>query len=158
MTQTPVADHQSPARAGLPAPTRGGSAAHRYPCFDGLRALAALLVIGVHTSFATGFTTKNPGWGRYTSRLEIGVEVFFVLSGFLLYRPFAVEHFGGRAAPARRQFWVRRLKRIVPAYWLAFIVCIYVLKSGSGGPGWRGPLIYLSFAQIYFPHYVTHGL
>lgn len=132
--------------------------ADHYPCFDGLRAIAALTVIGVHSTFQTGFTTKNPGWGRYTSRLEIGVEVFFVLSGFLLYRPFAVDHFGGRRAPATRTFWVRRLKRIIPAYWIAFIVATYVLRADSGGPGWRGPLIYLSFTQIYFPHYILHGL
>lgn len=137
-----------------PTRTRTG----HYPCFDGLRAIAALTVIGVHSSFQTGFTTKNPGWGRYTSRLEIGVEVFFVLSGFLLYRPFAAAHFGGRPAPATRTFWIRRLKRIVPAYWIAFIVATYVLRANSGGPGWRGPLIYLSFMQIYFPHYILHGL
>ena len=136
------------------APT-GGT---RYPCFDGLRAIAALTVIGVHTSFVSGFTTKHPGFGRYTSRLEIGVEVFFVISGFLLYRPFAVAHFGGRPAPAARSFWGRRLKRIIPAYWVAFVVVTYVLRADSGGPGWKGPLIFLGFAQIYFPHYILHGL
>src|SRR6516165_736286 len=67
-----------------------------FPCFDGLRAIAALTVLGVHTTFVSGFTTSHPGWGRYTSRLEIGVEVFFVISGFLLYRPFATAHFGGK--------------------------------------------------------------
>ncbi len=142
---------------GADAPTTRTRADH-YPCFDGLRAVAALTVIGVHSTFQTGFTTKHPGWGRYTSRLEIGVEVFFVLSGFLLYRPFVLDHFGLKAGPAIRSFWIRRLKRIVPAYWLAFIVVTYVLRANSGGPGWRGPLIYLSFAQIYFPHYILHGL
>ncbi|HET6963847.1 MAG TPA: acyltransferase [Acidimicrobiales bacterium] len=136
--------------------TRSGGV--HYPCFDGLRALAALTVLGVHTTFVSGFTTNHPGWGRYTSRLEIGVQVFFVISGFLLYRPFAVEHFGGRDAPTAGKFWVRRLKRIVPAYWLAFIVATYVLKADSGGPGWKGPLIFLSFGQIYFPQYILHGL
>ena len=136
--------------------TRAGGT--HYPCFDGLRAMAALTVVGVHTSFVSGFTTKNPGWGRYTSRLEIGVEVFFVISGFLLYRPFAVEHFGGRAAPPMGRFWLRRLKRIVPAYWLAFVIATYVLRADSGGPGWKGPLIFLGFAQIYFPSYILHGL
>lgn len=142
-----------PADAGA---TRAGGT--HYPCFDGLRAIAALTVIGVHTAFVSGFTTKHPSWGRYTSRLEIGVEVFFVISGFLLYRPFAVQHFGGRAAPAATSFWVRRLKRIIPAYWLAFIVATYVLKADSGGPGWKGPLVFLGFGQIYFPQYILHGL
>lgn len=130
----------------------------RFPCFDGLRAIAALTVLGVHTTFVSGFTTKNPAWGRYTSRLEIGVEVFFVISGFLLYRPFVVSHFSGDTAPETRKFWIRRLKRIVPAYWLAFIVLTYVMRANSGGATWKGPLIYLGFAQIYFPTYIKNGL
>jgi peptidoglycan/LPS O-acetylase OafA/YrhL len=142
-------------RSGAGDVSAGGT---RFPCFDGLRAIAALTVIGVHTSFVSGVTTKHPGFGRYTSRLEIGVEVFFVISGFLLYRPFAVAHFGGRPAPAARSFWVRRLKRIIPAYWLAFLVITYGLRAESGGPSWKGPLIFLGFAQIYFPHYILHGL
>ena len=129
-----------------------------FPCFDGLRALAALTVVGVHTTFVSGLTTRHPGWGRYTSRLEIGVEVFFVISGFLLYRPFAVAHFGGRPAPTMKRFWIKRLKRIIPAYWLAFIIATYILRADSGGGGWKGPLVFLGFAQIYFPQYVLHGL
>ena len=151
----------TPAPVGLSKVDEAGPARTRgthYPCFDGLRALAALTVIGVHTAFASGFTTKHPGWGRYTSRLEIGVEVFFVISGFLLYRPFAVQHFGGRPAPALKVFWTRRLKRIIPAYWVAFLVVTYILRADSGGSGWKGPLIYMGFAQIYFPTYVLHGL
>lgn len=129
-----------------------------FPCFDGLRAVAALTVLGVHTTFISGFTTKNPQWGRYTSRLEIGVEVFFVISGFLLYRPFAAAHFGGRQTPETKAFWWRRLKRIIPAYWVAFIVLTYVVRANTGGASWKGPLIYLGFAQIYFPSYTRNGL
>jgi peptidoglycan/LPS O-acetylase OafA/YrhL len=145
----------SPAGRRTPALPRGHE---RFPCFDGLRAVAALTVIGVHTAFESGFTVKRPEFGVYTSRLEIGVAVFFVISGFLLYRPFAAAHFDGRPEPDRRRFWVRRLKRIVPAYWVAFIVATYVLRADTTGHGWYAPLIYLGFAQIYFPHYVLHGL
>lgn len=142
--------------AGSRRTSRAGGT--HFPCFDGLRALAALTVVGVHTSFVSGLTTRHPGWGRYTSRLEIGVSVFFIISGFLLYRPFAVAHFGGKAAPSFKYFWVRRLKRIIPAYWVAFIVATYVLRANSGGASWKGPLVFLGFAQIYFPQYVLHGL
>ena len=126
--------------------------------FDGLRAIAALTVVGVHTAFASGFTSKHPVLGRYTSRLEIGVSVFFVISGFLLYRPFAVDHFGGKAAPARRTFWTRRVKRIVPAYWVAFLVVSYVLHDDTVRHSWDAPFVYLGFAQIYFPHYIVSGI
>jgi peptidoglycan/LPS O-acetylase OafA/YrhL len=115
------------------------------------------LVIGVHTSFVSGFTTRN-GLGRYTSRLEIGVSVFFVISGFLLYRPFAAAHFGLQRNPGSRKFWSRRLKRIIPAYWLAFIVISYLMHADTVRHGWGSPFIYLGFAQIYFPSHVLTGL
>ncbi|MGA2521568.1 MAG: acyltransferase family protein, partial [Acidimicrobiales bacterium] len=60
----------------------------RFPCFDGLRAMAAVLVVMVHTAFDSGLTNRS-SLGIYTARLEIGVAVFFLISGFLLYRPFA---------------------------------------------------------------------
>ncbi len=139
-------------------PARGGdhevARPRRFPCFDGLRAIAAVLVVLVHTSFASGFTTRSPE-GIYTARLEIGVSVFFLISGFLLYRPFAASHLGGGLSPDVGRFWVRRLLRIVPAYWLAFGITSYVMHANTLRPGWRSVLIYLGFAQIYFP---SHAL
>lgn len=150
----PSAVAPSAASPSAVAPAKGA----RFPCFDGLRAIAALLVICVHTTFVAGFTTRNHSFGEYTARLEIGVEVFFVISGFLLYRPFVAAHFSTRPTPDLRQFWYRRLKRIIPAYWVAFLVATYVLDADTTGHTWYAPLIFLGFAQIYFPHYVLHGL
>ena len=111
----------------------------------------------MHTTFVSGFTGRS-GLGNYTSRLEIGVSVFFVISGFLLYRPFAVSHFEHGEAPAVRSFWARRLKRIVPAYWLAFVVVTYVFHADYVHHGFGSLLIYLGFAQIYLPHYAVTGI
>lgn len=138
----------------MPQPTQS---APRYPCFDGLRAFAAVSVIGVHTTFVSGFTGRS-GLGRYTSRLEIGVSVFFVISGFLLYRPFAAAHFRGSPAPAARRFWARRLRRIIPAYWVAFVVISYVLHGDTVRHAWWSLAVYLGFAQIYLPHYTLTGI
>jgi peptidoglycan/LPS O-acetylase OafA/YrhL len=131
--------------------------ADHFPCFDGLRALAALLVIGVHTALVSGFTGRDE-LGRYTARLEIGVPVFFVISGFLLYRPFAFAHFSGSPNPPTRAFWVRRLKRIVPAYWAAFLIITFVLRADFVLPGWGSLAVYLGFAQIYIPSYSLTGV
>ncbi|HEY3810626.1 MAG TPA: acyltransferase [Acidimicrobiales bacterium] len=141
-------------RTTTPRPTQS---APRYPCFDGLRAIAAISVVGVHTTFVSGFTGRS-GLGRYTSRLEIGVSVFFVISGFLLYRPFAVAHFRGTPAPDARRFWVRRLRRIIPAYWVAFLVVSYVLQADTVRHAWWSLPIYLGFAQIYLPNYTLTGI
>ncbi len=125
--------------------------------FDGLRAIAAVSVLLLHTAWASGFTLRS-SLGIYTSRLEIGVSVFFLISGFLLYRPFAVSHLSGRASPNTRRFWERRLLRIVPAYWLALTVLTYVFHATTMGPGWQGVVIHYSFLQIYFPTQAFYGI
>ena len=104
--------------------TRGrarGKAAGFVVGFDGLRAIAALLVVVVHVGAASGFTFRS-SLGQYTSRGEIGVSVFFLISGFLLYRPFAAAALAGRPGPNVRSYLVRRALRIVPLYWVALVV------------------------------------
>ncbi len=128
-----------------------------FACFDGLRAIAAVSVLLLHTAWVSGFTQRS-SLGTYTSRLEIGVSVFFLISGFLLYRPFAVSHLAGRASPNARKFWVRRLLRIVPAYWLALTVLTYVFHATTMGPGWRGVVSHYFFLQIYSPTQIFYGI
>jgi peptidoglycan/LPS O-acetylase OafA/YrhL len=128
-----------------------------FACFDGLRAIAAVSVLLLHTAWVSGFTTRS-SLGAYTSRLEIGVSVFFLISGFLLYRPFAISHLSGRTSPNTRKFWERRLLRIVPAYWLALTVLTYVFHIITLGPGWQGPVTHYFFLQIYFPTAVFFGI
>ena len=130
----------------------------RFPAFNGLRALAAVLVIGVHTSFESGLTLRNP-IGIYTARLEIGVSVFFLISGFLLYRPFVTAHLLGVERPRSGAFWLRRLLRILPAYWVALFLITTVLHSAPIGPGgWRAYVTHYFFLQIYFPAQGLFGI
>jgi peptidoglycan/LPS O-acetylase OafA/YrhL len=116
-------------------------------------------VIAVHTTFDSGFSGKYQGSvGKYSSRLEIGVAVFFVISGFLLYRPFAAAHFEGRPRLDARAFWMRRFKRILPAYWAAFLTVSYVIHADTVRHAWFSPFVYLGFAQIYLPSYALTGI
>lgn len=90
----------------------------RFPLFDSLRAIAALSVLLFHVAFVLeGFT--DPTWGRYATQLNIGVTIFFLISGFLLYRPFVRARYAGDPPPALGAYATRRLFRIVPAYWVA---------------------------------------
>ncbi|HTZ08661.1 MAG TPA: acyltransferase [Acidimicrobiales bacterium] len=153
-----VEERLVPAGPGRSGPGRSDSGRpSRFPCFDGLRAMAAVLVVLLHTSFLSGFTERSP-YGIYTSRFDVGVSVFFLISGFLLYRPFAVAHLAGTGPPSTGRFWVRRLLRILPGYWLAFIVTSYVLHTNTVLPGWRSLLIYLGLVQIYFGTHAATGL
>lgn len=127
----------------------------RFPHLDGLRALAALAVVAVHDSGFAGITAQHAA-GAYTARLDVGVTVFFVLSGFLLYRPFVADALAGRPPVRLRDYARRRVLRIVPAYWLA----LTALAIWPGLPGvfthdwWR----YYGFAQIYWERTVIGGI
>ena len=91
---------------------------------EAARGLAALGVVVCH---ARGLHDP-PAWTSPLRHGWLGVPVFFVLSGIVLYLPFAD---GSRPANAL-VFWVRRLLRIFPAYWAAFALCaVAVLVTGG---------------------------
>ena len=113
----------------LPATPGGlGSSTGRFAGFDGLRALAALGVLVTHVALHVGFVVRDPR-GHYLSRLDVGVAVFFMLSGFLLYRPFVARRMDGRPRADTRAYLRNRFLRIFPAYWLALTVLAVVLDT-----------------------------
>ena len=95
------------------------------PDIDGLRAIAVLAVLGFHA-----FPWAVPGG-------FIGVDVFFVISGYLissiLYRELQEKTF------SISQFYARRIRRIFPALILVLIVCM--------GVGWFCLLPLLGLAE-----------
>ena len=72
------------AAGGFGSPARTGQQHARFPCFDGLRAMAAFAVLLTHVAYITGFDFRS-SIGALTARLDVGVAVFFLISGFLLY-------------------------------------------------------------------------
>jgi peptidoglycan/LPS O-acetylase OafA/YrhL len=103
-----------------------GSSSGRFAGFDGMRALAALGVLLTHASLQVGFSVRDRT-GPYLSRLDVGVAVFFALSGFLLYRPFVARRMDGRPRLSTRDYLRNRFLRIFPAYWLALTILAVVL-------------------------------
>jgi peptidoglycan/LPS O-acetylase OafA/YrhL len=96
---------------------------------DGLRATAALLVVGTHVGFWTGLVSPSLT-GALVARLDVGVALFFGLSGFLLARPWIAVALGGTSRrPDLRTYAVRRIARIAPAYWVA-LVAVLLLEIG----------------------------
>ncbi|GAC1312630.1 MAG: hypothetical protein NVSMB12_02970 [Acidimicrobiales bacterium] len=148
-----------PALAELPAPPPPPPAPTRafFPCLDGLRAVAAITVIGVHTAFRSGLSGHSPHLGRFTARLEVGVWVFFLLSGFLIYRPFAAAHLEGRPGPAVGAYLRRRMLRIVPAYWVA-LGAAALLGVVDHVHSFHDVVIYFGFLQIYDTQRILHGI
>src|SRR3954462_12451136 len=93
----------------------------RFPLLDPLRAVAALAIVVTHTAELGGFNRAH-ALGAWTVRLDSGVTVFFVLSAFLLYRPFVAARLDGPPGPRVLRYARRRALRILPAYWVALIV------------------------------------
>ncbi len=99
---------------------------NRFPAIDGLRAIAALAVVVYHVTTTYNLETLNYDTWQWTQRLgNFGVSAFFLISGFLLYRPYVVAHFAGTPVPRMIPFWGRRFLRIYPAYWVAITVAVY---------------------------------
>ena len=119
-----------------------------YPALDGIRAIAALAVVGTHAAYWTG-NYRETTVGLLLARLDFGVALFFVLSGFLLVRPWVRTTDVADLPSARRFLWHRAL-RILPAYWVVVIVVFAVVPAEPGhGEGLNGLLRTLTLTQIY---------
>ncbi len=108
-------------KVAAPAPEIA-TAPTRLDTLDGYRAIAALGVLVYHTAGWVGFMSpQEPGAHLIDNLGNFGVAVFFVISGFLLFRPFVLASLTGTSPPETAPFYIRRALRIYPAYWLALI-------------------------------------
>ncbi|MFD9424984.1 MULTISPECIES: acyltransferase [unclassified Streptomyces] len=110
---------------------------------DGIRALCALGVAAVHTSFSAGVMgayTAPPGNEALATFLAgmrpLALGPFFVLSGLLLYRPFARWSLAGTQRPKIGPFFAKRLARLWPAYILVALVCVFLLNYNAIDGPW----------------------
>jgi peptidoglycan/LPS O-acetylase OafA/YrhL len=111
---------------------RDSAGAAFLPELEGLRGAAAWSIVVYHcfvfSSAATLRWTLGPAT-VFVPPLQSGVTLFFVLSGFLLYRPFAIALATGAPLPSTRRYLRNRALRILPAYWFVLIVSGLVLRS-----------------------------
>jgi peptidoglycan/LPS O-acetylase OafA/YrhL len=131
------------------------SGRRRFALFDSLRALAALSIVVFHAATMT-YTNLNAWYGGLTSHLDIGVSFFFVISSFLLYRPYAQSLVEGSARPPTLRYARRRVLRIVPAYWVALTVLAW--WPGLGGVFTSQWWVYYGFLQTYRAKWTLSGM
>ena len=114
---------QAPAGSVPPSPVPHERGTVRFvPGLDGLRGVAVLAVLAFHAglSWATGGL--------------LGVDVFFVLSGFLVTSLLLAE-FSGSGTIGLVRFWARRARRLLPALFVLLLgVCAYAIWIGGGIP------------------------
>ena len=124
--------------AAAPAPAAG----ERVAALDGLRGIAILLVLAMHTTFfghrlpgaaaiATGATPFAHPYMRLSLLGWCGVDVFFVLNGFLIT---GILLRGKDRPHYFRDFYARRALRIFPLYYLVLVLLLYVLPRAPASP------------------------
>jgi peptidoglycan/LPS O-acetylase OafA/YrhL len=134
------------------------------PPLDGMRGVAVLWVMLFH--FAALAAARGDPWIEAMGTIPIldavirngylGVDLFFLISGFLLTLPWFLHARAGDAAPRARAFYLRRVRRIVPAYYLQLLVLFaIVLPLLLGIDYWKHDLyviLYNAFAHAAFVH------
>lgn len=154
---------------------------NRAQGIDVVRALAALAVLTYHVWLYAPANVRGPRretvLDYFFFELRTGLVMFFVLSGYLLYRPLLARRAPARSGadagaainatapwPLRRAlgplktgtYYLRRVVRIVPSYYLALIGSVALLWHLGDTPGVRLPdaeqlVVFLVFAQNYVP-------
>ncbi|WP_420041686.1 acyltransferase family protein [Gordonia sp. MP11Mi] len=140
--------------------TGGVPVSGREPALTGIRTVAAATVCLTHAAFWTGHYTDDYA-GRLFARFEVGVTLFFVLSGYLLFLPWvrSLRAETGVHPPLRRYAW-HRIRRIVPAYAITvgavYVIFAFRTDSSDLGHGVSGLIRNLTLTQVYgFGHLHT---
>lgn len=131
----------------------------RFIAGDPIRGLATFAVLVAHASgfaaIAWGSVNLDlvdmfgPVGGRALVELRMTPYVFFVLSGFLIARPFVKSIVRGEPLPAIRRYARNRILRVVPLFWV--IAAFTLIRHGGAGLHLDGILAIFGFAQTYAP-------
>ncbi|WP_419992476.1 acyltransferase family protein [Streptomyces boninensis] len=121
---------------------------------DGYRAVAALTVLTFHAYQHQ----REPGTWRWPLQGTIGheillntdmlVDMFFILSGFLLGLPFARAALGTGKPRAARIFLIRRAVRLLPPYWIVVLV-VWSISNPVIPGDWRDLVLHLTLTHVW---------
>lgn len=126
---------------------------HNIAVLDGVRAIACLSVVAFHLNLISNDVhswAPYPATDFFSSSLMMqggaGVTLFFVLSGFLLFMPYARALLFEREWPSVRRFYLRRIMRIWPGYYITLLFLILTMKPGYLNPArWSETGLFLTF-------------
>jgi peptidoglycan/LPS O-acetylase OafA/YrhL len=124
--------------------------------FDSIRAMAVLAILFYHVAAVTGVLNKPVIGDLAAIAGAQAVSLFFLTSGFLIYRPYVRARCAGRPRPNSGRYLRRRMLRILPAYWFA-LTALAIFPGVVGvfsGDWWR----YYFFLQLYSSRTINAGI
>ena len=136
---------------------KGAGAGFKVRGVEGWRGVAALAVVAVHAwqvmdtdGDGLGPLYETPGLLTAILSVDLVVDLFFVLSGLLLFLPFVVAAFDDRRhVPSGDDFLWRRVFRFIPTYWLLVIVCWSMRNYGITTADWLDLVEHLLLVQAF---------
>jgi peptidoglycan/LPS O-acetylase OafA/YrhL len=145
------------------------------PEIDGLRFLAISGVVLYHgmqqvaarNGVAAVFTAHqgvDRGLIWLLEQGRLGVQFFFVISGFVLGLQYSERHHRHRPHPPLRKFYLRRLTRLEPPYMLNLVISyllvasLFVLGLRAKGAGFRELLPHLGASLVYLHNFIYHDM
>ena len=123
-----------------PSPKQPIASSDHRGDIDGLRAIAVTIVVAYHADI--------PGFrGGF-----VGVDVFFVISGFLIMG-LLLKELSASGSLSLQQFWARRIRRLAPAM-TAVILCTLVVAAFVLSPlRWHSTAVDGGWASVYLSNY-----
>src|ERR1039457_3128966 len=115
----------------------------RIPSLDGLRAISIFMVLIGHALFSY-HGEHQVGWS-YLGNGDLGVSIFFVISGFLI-TALLLREFEKNGAISLRRFYLRRALRILPTFYVFLLAVLIVWHFGwivSDWPSWLSSFFFV---------------
>ena len=159
----PLPERNSIASRFLVHISRETSSGRFIPEMDGLRFAAVAMVILYHLNgYLTAkspFYSSAPPSSDWLAQAAMvgnrGVELFFVISGFILGLPFAAHYLKGAAPVNLRKYYLRRLTRLEPPY---FVALLLLFIMGAVILGFPSASFYPHFAaSLFYSHSLIYG-
>ena len=129
-----------------------------FPILDTLRAVGALAVLTTHVAFQAGETVRHGLGGALLSRLDVGVAIFFVLSGLLLSRPYLARATIRAPHPPTGRYYWKRFVRIYPVYAVTVVVALLAIPENDSGGSLGGWITTLTLTDVLLGQQLPQGL
>ena len=138
----------------------------RWPVLDGIRGAAVMSVVGYHVyRLLIGgiggdvLGARPPVWWWPLGVAKFTIDVFFVLSGFLVVQSWdSIRRRATSSASAVREFARRRLRRVLPAWWLSLAVLVPLVAPTllTSRDGLRELTMFVALQQYVVPGLSAH--